>query len=492
MRALAAVVCVVLIGYLFWRDLRKPGRDSISWVPFVWMFIAGSRFVSHWLTMRTPGGVVEAYSEGSSVDRAVFFLLILWGSVVLAKRNIQWGQLLSSNKWIVAYFVFCLVSLAWSTEPTIVARRWVKDLGNPIMALVLLTERKPYEAIVVTLRRLAFVWMPISILFIRYYPEFGRGYAAAGGLMYSGIADQKNTLGLSCLVVGICCVWTLLLKRDSADRYDLLTGGMVAWLLYASSSKTSLACLIAAVLILVGAALSASWRQPTRIMTATLCIAALYFAGDAVFNIKDYFLMMLDRDPTLTNRTEVWDIVLSFSANPVFGAGFMSFWTGDRMRAVWTALGSPINQAHNGYLEQYLNLGYVGVAFIGVITVAALSSVRSHLRIDYPAGVLRFCFIVVALLYNYTEASFYGMNNMWVLFLAASIDRPQHLGDRVSVPVVLRSTTAGRLGTRRRRWGSRRRRALAAQEISAGRPTGPAPQRGRIGALVRRNRRRSN
>ena len=37
-------------------------------------------------------------------------------------------------------------------------------------------------------------------------------------------------------------------------------------------------------------------------------------------------------------------------------------------------------------------------------------------------ALLRLSFLVAAALYNYTEASFYGLNNMWVLMLAASID----------------------------------------------------------------------
>jgi O-antigen ligase len=106
------------------------------------------------------------------------------------------------------------------------------------------------------------------------------------------------------------------------------------------------------------------------------------------------------------------------------GTGFMSFWAGDRMATVWKALGSGVNQAHNGYLEQYLNLGYIGVAFIIGIALSSLFVVVKQLKSDYSVGVLRLCVLTTAMLYNYTEASFYGINLMWVLFLAASIDVP--------------------------------------------------------------------
>jgi hypothetical protein len=102
----------------------------------------------------------------------------------------------------------------------------------------------------------------------------------------------------------------------------------------------------------------------------------------------------------------------------------MSFWTGERMEAIARKMNSEgmINQAHSGYLEQYMNLGYVGVGFIAIILISGLIKVRKHLDIDPSAAMLRLCFILTAVFSNYTEASFYGINNMWVLLLLGVID----------------------------------------------------------------------
>jgi exopolysaccharide production protein ExoQ len=418
--ALAAIVCLAFVGYLFWRDQQGPG-DQISWAPFAWMFFAGSRFPSSWLNLRAAGSV-EAYAEGSPVDRAVFFLLIAWGLFVLYRRPIKWGALLGGNKWLAAYLLYCLLSILWTDEPGVLAKRWLKDLGNPIMALVMLSEVRPYEAIAKTIRRLAYVFLPVSVLFIRYYPEFGRAYSIGGAVSLTGVADQKNTLGLSCLIVGICYGWTFFIKRDRANRYDLAMGVVLMWLLYLADSKTSFACLVVATGIIAFSTRRRTIERPARIMTATLLLTMFYFVADGLFDVRDYILSFLGRDSTLTNRTEVWSIVSALQTNSSVGAGFMTFWSGERMTAVWKALGPGINQAHNGYLEQYLNLGYIGVAFIVGIAAVGLLNVRKQLNVDYQSGVLRLCFIVIAMIYNYTEASFYGINNMWVLLLAASID----------------------------------------------------------------------
>jgi exopolysaccharide production protein ExoQ len=415
------------IGYLFWLDVGKR-EQQISWVPLVWMFLAGSRWVSSWFSLSEPLTSVDAYAEGSPVDRAVFFALIVWGVIVLARRNLNWSELMRRNVWIALYLLYCLASVVWTDEPFILVKRWIKDLGNPIMALVILTEIRPYQALGMTLRRLAFLLLPLSVMFIRYYPELGRTYHADGSPMYTGVGHQKNDLGLMCLMAGLYFAWKLLQRRDGReaagpfDRYDLLLVGMLAWLLRMSDSQTSFACLMAGIGVMLLSRLKVVWRKPSRLVPLLAVGVLLYVSLDSMFEVKNAILELLGRDPSLTNRVELWDVVLSQEVNSIVGAGFMSFWAGDRMRAIWAALGSGINQAHNGYLEQYLNLGYVGVAFIAMIMLATLVKIRNRLDVDPSGALLRLCLLIAAILYNYTEASFYGISNMWVGLLVAALD----------------------------------------------------------------------
>ena len=281
------------------------------------------------------------------------------------------------------------MSAGWSDEPTVLVKRWIEDLGNPIMVLVLLTEQKPYEAVGTTLRRLAFLLLPLSLLFVRYFPELGRSYHNDGAPMYTGIGHQKNDLGLMCLVTGIYFFWKLLQPRDRSAAaepfgvFDLTLVGMLAYLLYMSNSQTALTCLVVSVLIMLATRLPGIARAPSRVIPAGLVAALVLVALESSFEIKNQILTLLGRDPSLTNRTELWDVVLSQQTNSVVGAGFMSFWTGDRMQNIWDALGGGINQAHNGYLEQVLNLGYVGVAFIfGLMAIALYPRGGPSMRIQ--------------------------------------------------------------------------------------------------------------
>lgn len=394
------------------------------------MFFAGSRYPYNWLNLGVSGGVPD---EGNPINAASFFLLIAAGVFVLSRRKIDWAAVPRLNMWVLLYLLYCGLSIAWSDYSFIAFKRWFKDLGNPIMVLVILTEKYPYQAMGVVLKRLAFLWLPLSVLFNRYYPEWSRNFSP-GGMSLGGVAGEKNALGMICLISGIFFSWHFLINRKKGSEpgaknliNDLVLMVMIAWLLREADSATSFGCLLVVVGLLIFGRTTLVMKRPVRIMIGTITAAFLYFLMDAVFGIRDNVIEALGRDPTLTNRTTIWEIVKEFPINPFVGAGYQSFWAGDRLKLLWERIGANINQAHNGYLEQYLNLGYVGTAFVVVIILSGLFKVRRHLDMDYSAALLRLCFIVAAVLYNYTEASFYGLSNMWLLLLFAIVEMPfQH------------------------------------------------------------------
>jgi hypothetical protein len=421
-------------------ELKKSNGPSIAlWVPLLWMFLAGSRYASSWLNLSAPQTSADAFAEGSPVDRAVFFLLIGVGAFILSRRKIDWSRLRSQNKWVVLYFLYCLSSIAWTDEPFVLFKRWLKDLGNPIMALLVLTEQYPYEAVGVILKRLAFLLLPLSVLFIRFYPDLGRVYAVDGTTTYTGAGEQKNSLGALCLISGISFAWTFLQNRkgnfkwgEKGNLVDYILIGMLAWLLYISNSQTSFTCLVVTLGLLFVSRTTIIAQKPSRIIVVIIFGVLLFSILEATLHVKELVFSLLGRNSTLTDRTEVWEVVRGLEFNSVMGAGFMSFWTGDRMELIWRTLRIRLVQAHSGYLEQYLNLGYIGVAFIGGIMLSALLKIRKHLDVDPPAAMLRLCFIVTAILYNYTEAAFFGINNLWLLLLFGAIDISGHIGSKIT------------------------------------------------------------
>jgi len=434
MIALAATAaCMLFVAHLFRQEIKSnPASSRALWVPFLWMFLAGSRLASSWLDLSPPQDSMDTYQEGSPIDRAVFFLLIIGGVAILLRRKLAWGRLIACNKLLLLYFAYCLISILWSDAPFVAFKRWFKDMGNPIMVLVILTTPDATKALTQTLRRLSFLFLPLSVLFVKYYPSLGRAYKIQGDPMYTGIGHQKNDLGLMCLVAGVYFLWQLIQDRDHFLTWSrgrriciYLLSGMLAWLLYMSDSQTSLTCLVIAAAAMLATQLPYVRRQPERLVGLLVVSGLSYFVLDEVFDLKTEVLHLLGRNPTLTNRTELWDILFRIDTDPIFGAGFMSFWVGERMERIWNAVGVSVNQAHSGYIEQFLNLGYVGVSFMVLLLLKALLDARRQLRSNQLMATLRVTFVLAAILYNYTEASFYGISNMWILTLVALIHLPE-------------------------------------------------------------------
>ncbi len=432
---LASALCLAFVAYLFRVDAKAGDNVSKAvWIPIIWMFLAGSRYVSQWLQLGSYLEALDIYSEGSPLDRAVFAILIAIGVGILVYRRPAWGRILTRNKLIWAYFLIGLVSIIWSPFPLLSFKRWFKAIGNVIMVLVILTEKEPYVAAGVVLRRLAILTLPLSVVFLKYYPDLGRAYHHDGSLLITGVANGKNGLGQLCLLAGTYFTWSFLYRsgrplqlrlpfRISMEVVFLL---LAAWLLTMADSATSLACLLLAVSLFALSRVPSIARSPRRLVSVAFMTALLVAGLEMTLDVSSMVIAGLNRDPSLTTRVPMWEELLSVAGNPLLGTGYEVFWAseaGRQMSDVWS-----VGQAHNGYIELYLNLGAVGIAVIIAGLVSGILKVRRQLLLDYPSAVLRLCCIVIVALYNWTEATFAGVNNMWLLFLLGTMDPPGELG----------------------------------------------------------------
>ena len=68
----ALLTGVFLIYALRVERRRNPDVSAALWIPFCWMFLIGSRYVSQWLNVGIVLDSPDDYLDGSPVDRAVF------------------------------------------------------------------------------------------------------------------------------------------------------------------------------------------------------------------------------------------------------------------------------------------------------------------------------------------------------------------------------------------------------------------------------------
>jgi exopolysaccharide production protein ExoQ len=438
--ALAAIIFVVGILALIVLVRDPKSRTSRAlWLPTAWLLIVGSRPVSAWLGM-APKGSPDQYLEGSPLDRNIYVFLLAAGILVLVGRRTVVATILRRNWRILVFVLYCAISVIWSDYPGVALKRWVKSLGDYVMVLILLTERDWTIAVNHVLARVGLVLLPLSVLLIKYYPDLGRSYALRweGTQFFVGVASDKNMLGMACMVFGFAAVWRILQAwrapgRDQPRVY-IVHGTVLAmaiWLLLMSNSMTSLACFVLTSSLIAGHTFSKVARK-RWVLHLSLATIVLVCASVLFFDVGSGLLKSVDRNPTLTGRTDIWDILLEVPINPIVGTGFESFWLGERLEHLWTfPIVHGVNEAHNGYLEMYLNLGWIGVAFLAVLLWTGYKNVLRLIERDPEAGRLWLGYFVIAVVYNFTEAGMRSPGLLWITFLLATIAVPQGLLARV-------------------------------------------------------------
>src|SRR5262245_40667705 len=139
----ALTACFVVVLWLFASESRRGGGNSIgTWIVLCWLAILGTRPVSSWLEQGSEMSSTDDYLEGSPIDRNVFLLLLGAGVVLLFYRRVNWRLLRTRNFWVFCLFLYFGVSALWSDYPFVSFKRWIKDLGNVVMVLVVLTEKE--------------------------------------------------------------------------------------------------------------------------------------------------------------------------------------------------------------------------------------------------------------------------------------------------------------------------------------------------------------
>lgn len=469
---IASLVFVLVVVALFWLDRNRTPRPSGAlWVAVVWFLLAASRSLGQWLYGMSPEyltGQMEASDqllEGNPFDRAVYMILVILGMIVLLTRRKEVEALLRANGPVILFFLFCAISILWSDFPDVAFKRWIKAVGDLVMVLVILTDREPIAAFDRLLARMTFFLVPLSILLIKYYPNLGRGYDRWDGkAYYTGVALNKNTLGSICLLCGLGIVWRFIMtyqNKQGIARTRGLVGDtivllMIVWLFSKANSMTSLTCFMVGTALLLAGNARAVMRKPALLqllaavmLSITICVLFL--------NLGAGVLELMGRNPTLTDRTDVWALLLSVSANPMVGAGYESFWLGPRLDKIWNVYQWRPLEAHNGYLEIFLNLGWIGILLLIIVLATEYRKIITAFRRNPPIGSAMVAYFVIGLIYNITEAAYFRMMTpVWMFLLLAMtgahvlanqsiVTRAGNLNSRSApVPMVGRSITTYR------------------------------------------------
>jgi O-antigen ligase len=323
---------------------------------------------------------------------------------------------------LIALLLVVAASMTWSISPDQTSRR-VVALAFTTASGVVLAARFSWRALAEAAAVAFAILAVISFLVGLFVPSMGRMDDLFPG-SWRGLWPEKNALGGNMAIAFV--VFAAAAVLNPPRRWTWWGFAFLAVLLVlASTSKTSLVCLLLAVGALAFVALvrrgpamgvATTW---TAVLGAGLLALAITFAADVFFEL-------LGKDPTFTGRTKIWDAALrQIAERPWTGFGYGAVWENtDR----WSPLpwmtkdaGFEAEHAHNAWLDPWLGFGLVGLVVWAAYFLETW--VRTVLAIyrDGPGrdgAWFAFPFLCVFSLMSLTESIAVSYNDLrWMLFV---------------------------------------------------------------------------
>jgi exopolysaccharide production protein ExoQ len=399
--------------------LRERNRTDPSW---------RERCFSVMVLLLSAGGFMNLFmpkdfgldpGEGMPAMRWIWAFIYLV-TILLLREHCPGFVRVVLREWPITLLVLLvLASTVWSDVPGLTLRRGLAVAMSCIFG-VYLAMRYPFRE---QLRLLVWVaWISIIFSFLFQAIGLGRSVDNLPGVWF-GIFIQKNSLGT---MMAISALVFLLIQKIDPDQATSARAGFAlsGILLLLSHSMTALISLIA---LLVSIPLIRSLlKSPRKALKATTVAAIV--ATMAIYWIATHFeaaTNAMGRDVELTGRVPLWILCgMQGLHKPWLGYGYDSFWLGLKGPSLPVSLLMKWNapSAHNGLMEVWLALGFVGVCLtVFGFTFYLLRSVKvfraaRKWSCAWPIVFLAFLFII-----NLGEGAFISGNGFfWFLYLAVA------------------------------------------------------------------------
>ena len=362
----------------------------------------------------TNEDTLNSTSDGSWGVRGQILLWFAMGAWNLknALRNMARSPRWTDLKWlIVGYVSWAAVSIAWSSDPTLSARRLVEFLMILVGAVGIGAGYYGTKADGVALYcwhlMMCGVSAAVSIVI----------YVAATELTPASLLDTHWLPAIHPKAgefnYAICCAIV-----PAVYLYSKRPRGLVLFSLPIVTALSILrfrAAPLFAVLVSVAIVLLVRKKHAAVMALGVLAVVMIYFQSSSgessVLAQLGQLLPSFGQDSGtvqgLNGRVTLWESLLEYAgSHPLRGYGFGAFWNDSRMRDLWMLVGWAAPVGHNGYLDELLCTGAVGLALLLAFWLRAMQHSYKCLMAGSTAGALVFCCLQYTLLLNTTDSFF--------------------------------------------------------------------------------------
>lgn len=372
------------------------------------MFLIGALYPGAFVIPRTYE--VPDLTSGTWAFQAASSTIYLIALAILITRHKRAIYLLSRNKTLVVFVLLTVASAFWATLPELSLRRSLALVGTTVFGCYLAVRYEPED--VLKLLAWAFAFTIVQNLFVIFaVPAKGVDpYAHEGS--WQGVFGHKNDFG-RIMLLGAIVFWVVPSSSLAARNWAWV--GIFLSLLMVVFSQSRTAWLITTfVLISIPFLLYVQRSNSTIEVQIRLLLIGLSFGCLGILAIEylNEILILLQRDTTLTGRTEIWAKSIEVGLN--------RFWFGHGYRSFWTGLFFRYGHGHNSFLDIWLELGLVGISLFTVILAIFLArAVRHLIKIKNVFGLWYILLSIYIILFSLTSQVIPEHGTIiWALYVA--------------------------------------------------------------------------
>ncbi len=395
----------------------------------VWLLLATGAF----RTLLASGA--DDREAGSILFQLVTLSVVSGAAVLLLRGMPVWVSRLVTASWpLLALTGLALLSTVWSDSPSTTFRRAIALLLTTGFAFFVVArfDAKQFVRILAA----AFALLFLASILAAAIPGLGITPSGLHEGAWRGLTGQKNEFGRTCGLALTFFVIAGIIAPGKLGRYWI--GACLALvLLLLSTSKTPITATavglggtLISILVLYGRIGRVQIAGELRVILLAMIVTVILVS---VFWVVPLIVQAMGRDLTFSGRTELWKWAIAIGDDtPWLGSGYRGFWNDKNTMYffeffAWerTADGELSDSftgpthAHSGYVDLWLELGWIGVAVFAGVICSAFAKIaccfrrgRSDVAIGFSAVT---CFLLA---YAFTAKSIMQQTeDLWFLFV---------------------------------------------------------------------------
>lgn len=371
---------------------------------------------------RSNGGVLPIdQMEGDPLQRNLILGGYLISLIYLPLYFRSFVKIIYFDPLPLVFVFLAILSVFWSKYPDIAFRRSMALMLTTLFGIVIYLRFNTVDFLRL-LNISLWVAMVGSIIMVFLKPEWGTEIYF-NEVVWRGVFTQKNLLGFySALLISINILFVFDLRRRKLKVFKIAQVGILLIILALSKSTSALVLTFMIGLLIIFLSFIAHLKKDNLIVIlafSVLVLLVLMLFGGKLFEV---FLSLVNKEETLTGRIPLWQTLFKLGLEKsALGYGYGTFWlgwSGAESASVWQTVNWMPAHAHNGYLDVWLQLGFVGVSiFLGMIyRFLARFSINSVIRDDFTKLFFLLGFFI--LVKNFIDTVIPRHNSfIWVLFV---------------------------------------------------------------------------